>query len=76
LRPQARPEPGEEGSREQLFGAVADLIAARAHRGAPVLLAFDDVQWCDDASAALLHYIARLHRCRPVAIALAARGGE
>ena len=76
LRPQARLEPGEEGSREQLFGAVADLIAARAHRGAPVLLAFDDVQWCDDASAALLHYVARLHRYRPVVIALAARGGE
>jgi len=76
LRPPARPEPGEEGSREQLFGAVADLIAARAHRGAPVLLALDDVQWCDDASAALLHYVARLHRYRPVAIALAARGGE
>jgi len=64
---------GEE-TRERLFGAVVDLIAARV--AAPLLVAFDDVHWCDAASAELLHYVARLNHHRPVLIALAAREGE
>jgi DNA-binding SARP family transcriptional activator len=71
------PGPGrvadECGSRERLFGGVVDLLAARA---APVLVALDDVQWSDAASAALLHYTARMNRHRPILILLAARGGE
>ena len=63
-------------SRDGLFGAVAELLAARAHSAPPVLLAFDDMQWCDAASAELLHYLARMNRHRPVLIALAARDGE
>jgi predicted ATPase len=34
------------------------------------------VQWCDDASGELLHYVARMQRHRPVVLALAARTGE
>lgn len=64
------------GSRDRLFGAVAELIAARASATAPVLIAFDDIHWCDEPSAALLHYIVRLNRHRPVLVALAAREGE
>jgi DNA-binding SARP family transcriptional activator len=60
-------------SRERLFGAVAEFIAARAHIAAPVLLAFDDVHWCDEASVELLHYVIRMERHRPVIVALAAR---
>ncbi|MDX2167660.1 MAG: AAA family ATPase, partial [Deltaproteobacteria bacterium] len=63
-------------SRDRLFGAVVELLAARAHSAPPVLLAFDDVQWCDEASAELLHYAARMSRHRPVLLALAARAGE
>ncbi|HSQ00550.1 MAG TPA: AAA family ATPase, partial [Candidatus Dormibacteraeota bacterium] len=63
-------------SRDGLFGAVAELLAARAHSAPPVLLAFDDMQWCDAASAELLHYLARMNRHRPMLIALAARDGE
>jgi len=63
-------------SRDRLFGAVVELVAARAHSAAPVLLAFDDVQWCDEASTMLLHYVARMNRHRAVLIALAARAGE
>lgn len=74
------PELGQDGqiepSRDRLFGAVAELVAARAHSAPPVLLVFDDVHWCDEASAALLHYVARLNRHRPVLTALAARNGE
>jgi DNA-binding SARP family transcriptional activator len=63
-------------SRDRLFGAVVELLAARAHSAPPVLLAFDDVQWCDEASAELLHYAARMSRHRPLLLALAARSGE
>ena len=69
---------GEErqGGRDRLFGAIVELIAARAHSAPPVLLQFDDVQWCDEASAELLHYVVRMTRHRPVSVVLAARGGE
>ena len=63
-------------SRDRLFGAVAELLAARAHSAPPVLLVFDDVHWCDAASAELLHYLARMNRHRPVLLALSARDGE
>jgi DNA-binding SARP family transcriptional activator len=65
-----------QGSRDRLFGAVVELIAARAHSAPPVVLVLDDVQWCDGASAELLHYVARMNRHRPVLLALAARDGE
>jgi DNA-binding SARP family transcriptional activator len=70
--------PGSEGerSRERLFGAIVELVASRAHSAPPVVLIFDDVQWCDDASAELLHYAVRMNRHRPVLVALAARDGE
>jgi DNA-binding SARP family transcriptional activator len=63
-------------SRDRLFGAVVELIAARAHSAPPVLLVFDDAHWCDGASAELLHYVARMSRNRPVLAALAVRSGE
>jgi DNA-binding SARP family transcriptional activator len=66
----------ENGSRERLFGAVCELIAARAHSAPPVVLLFDDVQWMDEASVELLHYAARMNPHRPVLIALAARAAE
>lgn len=65
-----------ESTRDRLFGAVAELVASRAHSAPPVVLAFDDVQWCDEASASLLHYVLRMNRYRPVLAALAARDGE
>lgn len=76
LLPQWGPGSDGEKTRERLFGAIVELIAARAHSAPPVALIFDDVQWCDDASAELLHYVARMNRHRPVLVALAARDGE
>jgi len=73
------PELGDasgERTRECLFGAVVELLAARAHTAPPVLVALDDVQWCEDASAELLHYVARMQRHRPLVLALAGRAGE
>ncbi len=63
-------------TRDRLFGAVVELLAARAHSAPPVVLVIDDAQWCDETSAELLHYVARMHRHRPVLLALAARDGE
>ncbi len=69
-------EDERQGGRDRLFGAIVELLAARAHSAPPVLLQFDDVQWCDEASAELLHYVVRMTRHRPVSVVLAARGGE
>ncbi len=76
LLPELPREMISEPSRDRLFGAVVELIAARCHSAAPVLLAFDDVQWYDAASAELLHYVGRMCRHRPLMIVLAARAGE
>jgi predicted ATPase/DNA-binding SARP family transcriptional activator len=76
LLPERAAASAVEVSRDRLFGAVVELVAARAHSKPPVLFTFDDVQWCDEASAELLHYVARLSRYRPVLFAMAARGGE
>lgn len=74
------PELGGSGdqasSRERLFGGIVELLAARAHSAPPVLIVLDDAQWCDDASAELLHYVTRMHRHRPILVAIAARAGE
>ena len=40
------------------------------------MIILDDIQWCDDASAALLHYVVRMNRFRPILVGLAARDGE
>jgi DNA-binding SARP family transcriptional activator len=73
--PELGPGPSD-GSREQLFAAVVEVLAARARSAAPVLLAFDDAQWLDPSSAELLHYVARTSRHEPLLVALAARDGE
>lgn len=66
----------EGRSRDRFFAAVVELLAARAHSAPPVLLLFDDLQWCDEASSELLHYALRMTRHRPVLVLLAARDGE
>ena len=76
LLPELPFDSAAEPSRDRLFGAVVDLIAARAHSAPPVLVVLDDVQWCDEASAELLHYVTRMNRHRPVMVVLAAREGE
>ena len=62
-------------NRDRLFAGLSALVADQA--GArPVVLIFDDVQWCDESSAAALHYIARMNRRQPLLGVLAARDGE
>jgi DNA-binding SARP family transcriptional activator len=45
-----------EGSRYRLFDAVLGLLSDLAAES-PVLIAFDDVQWADSDSLALVHYV-------------------
>ncbi|MEM8716218.1 MAG: BTAD domain-containing putative transcriptional regulator, partial [Cyanobacteria bacterium P01_G01_bin.4] len=66
---QALPDPS------RLFDAVVRSLLQWADQS-PLLLLFDDIQWMDDASAALLHYLIRLLRHHPVQIACTARSGE
>lgn len=62
-------------NRDRLFARLSDLVA-RESANRPVVLLFDDVQWCDESSAAALHYVARANREKPLLGLLAARDGE
>ena len=63
------------GNRDRLFSRLSDLVARQCEKGTVVLL-FDDVQWCDESSAAALHYVARMNRSKSFFVVLAARDGE
>jgi DNA-binding SARP family transcriptional activator/tetratricopeptide (TPR) repeat protein len=65
-----------EGDRTRLFTAMVSLIAELSDRS-PVGILIDDLQWVDDASVSLLHYVTRAFEgtCR-VVVAATARPGE
>ncbi|HEY3519248.1 MAG TPA: AAA family ATPase, partial [Gammaproteobacteria bacterium] len=66
---------GDSSNRDRLFERLAELVAERA--GArPVVLKFDDLQWCDESSAAALHYVVRTSANLGVLVLLAARRDE
>jgi DNA-binding SARP family transcriptional activator len=65
----------EAPNRERLFSALSELVGDESARR-PVVLVFDDVQWCDESSAAALHYVVRTNRNRPLIGVIAARDGE
>jgi DNA-binding SARP family transcriptional activator len=58
LRPMPEIAVPADGSRVRLFGAVVDLID-QLSRESPLVVAFDDLQWIDEGSAALLHFLVR-----------------
>ena len=58
LQPTSEIAAPEDGSRTRLFGAVADLIGQLA-RERPLVVVFDDLQWIDEGSASLLHFVMR-----------------
>jgi predicted ATPase len=74
------PELGASGAassdRNRLFDAVVRLLATLVEGGAPVAVVLDDLQWFDEASAALLHFVARSLSEPRVLLASAARLGE
>ncbi len=69
-------EPAEPGDRGRLFDAVCAWLKGLAETQ-PLSLVLDDLQWLDEASCSLLHFVAR-HAVRPsrLLIAGAARQGE
>jgi len=76
LHEDATRESNWKHGKDRLFASVIELLAARAHSAPPVLLQLDDIHWCDEASAELLHYVVRMTRHRPITVILTARSGE
>jgi DNA-binding CsgD family transcriptional regulator len=64
-----------ESDRRRLFHALTQAITALA-RTQPVMLAFEDVHWSDDASLELIFHLARSHASQHVIIALTYRSEE
>jgi DNA-binding SARP family transcriptional activator/tetratricopeptide (TPR) repeat protein len=62
--------------RGQLFDAFAAALLALTRASGPGLLVLDDVQWLDESSAALLHYLTRTLAEAPLVMACAVREGE
>lgn len=75
LLPELGAAPAGEPSRDRLFDAVLALVA-RLVEAAPLVLVFEDVQWSDESTTALLHYVTRMNRNRPLLVVMTARTGE
>ena len=75
LLPELSDTPAPSGDRARLFDAVVKLLASLTAPERPVVVFLDDVQWIDEASAALLHFVARA-AVPGVVLALSARPGE
>lgn len=67
---------GERGqSRDAIFAGLSQLISDFTEQQ-PIVIIFDDVQWIDESSAAVLHYLVRMNRDKPLMVVLAAREQE
>jgi len=62
--------------RNPMFERIVDHLRGLPRAGAPLLVLLDDIQWLDEASAALLHFVARALDRLPILLACAAREGE
>lgn len=76
LLPELGPATEEAGDRNRLFDAVAQWLIDMARHGPAQVVILDDLQWFDEASAALLHYLIHGTDGYPIAFLLATRGGE
>jgi tetratricopeptide (TPR) repeat protein len=75
LFPELGAPPSDAESKARLFDGVARLLGELSAR-APLVVVIDDLHWLDEASAGLLHYVARVSVGTHVAIACATREGE
>jgi DNA-binding SARP family transcriptional activator/tetratricopeptide (TPR) repeat protein len=75
LFPELGAAPNDAESKARLFDGVTRLLRAMSAR-APVVIVVDDLHWLDEASANLLHYVARVSAGDRVGIACATRDGE
>ena len=62
----------KDTDRARLFETVTAWLLGRG----PLLVIIDDLQWIDEASAALLHYLARTSAAAAIRLACGARPGE
>jgi DNA-binding SARP family transcriptional activator len=76
LVPELRGSAGAPPDRNRLFDAVARWLMALAEGRGPVGVLLDDIQWLDEASAALLHYLTRVRSQPPILLAGAVRPAE
>ena len=75
LRPGLGPPPAPT-DRARFFHAIVSVLLHLA-RTAPLAVVLDDLQWLDEASSALLHYVTRLpHASEAILFACAARSGR
>jgi predicted ATPase len=66
---------GERISRDQVFASLSDLLSDETAKR-PVVVLFDDIQWCDESSASALNYVLHMNRHQPFLVVAAARGTE
>jgi DNA-binding SARP family transcriptional activator/tetratricopeptide (TPR) repeat protein len=76
LLPRMGAAPIDAVDHNRLFDGVAEFIQALAADG-PLVITLDDLQWIDESSASLLHYVVRkLREPSAVLFVCAARSGE
>ncbi len=63
-------------ARQARLSRAVDQILNAARNGRPAILMVDDIQWADDASAQVLHYLARHTAQRPLLVIYAYRDEE
>ncbi len=66
---------GERITRDQAFASLYDQLREHTSRH-PVVILFDDVQWCDESSVSALHYVLRMNWRLPFLLVAAAREHE
>jgi DNA-binding CsgD family transcriptional regulator len=72
------PDPGDNGAAEGSFATLHGLywLALNLAADRPLLLAVDDVHWCDSPSLRFLAYLARRLEGTPILLAVTLRSGE
>lgn len=66
---------GERVTRDQAFNSLSERLNEQARKH-PVVIFFDDVQWCDESSVSALHHVLRMNRRLPFLLVAAAREAE
>lgn len=66
---------GERVTRDQVFTSLSDVVSRETAKW-PIVVLFDDVQWCDESSASAMHYVMRMNRRKPLLVVAAARDAE
>ena len=62
-------------ARDQAFASLNEILCEEAKKR-PIVILFDDVQWCDESSVSALHYVLRVSPRQPFLLVAAARETE